>query len=134
MKKTILILFVCIIGTTTIFAQKSRKSVEVLYFKANLSCCQAKSCNAIEGDIKSIVEDNYESNVVFKQIKLEDETNKPLIEKYNAKSQTVVLVKYIRTKEKESVDVSKIVKQYAYDKNKDNLKNELTTAIDELLN
>ncbi|MBN2890244.1 MAG: hypothetical protein JXL97_00115 [Bacteroidales bacterium] len=134
MKQIFLILFVSIIASSSIFAQKSKKTVEVLYFKANLTCCQAKACNTIEADIKKIIEDNYDENVTFKQVKLDDEANKPLIERFNAKSQTVVLVKYFRTKEKATVDVSEIVKQYAYDKKVEDFSKKFTEQINILLN
>jgi|GEM_PF-6078478 len=38
-----------------VFAQKKLVKVEVLYFKAQLSCCQDKTCNAIETDVKKIM-------------------------------------------------------------------------------
>src|SRR5574344_80463 len=73
-----------------LFAQKNK--VEVLYFKAQLSCCKAASCNKIENEIKDIIKKNFEGKAVgFKQVLLSDQANKALIEKYNAKSQTVIL-------------------------------------------
>jgi hypothetical protein len=97
-------------------AQKTASKVEVLYFKANLSCCQAKACNNLESTIKEIVEENFSSQeVIFKTVAIADEANASLVAKYNAKSQTVVMV---NTKKNKSLDVSDIVRQYLRDGDK----------------
>ena len=130
MKKLILILTITLLTTITIFAQTAKSSVEVLYFKANLACCKAKSCNVLEADIKDIIEKSYPTgNVVFKEVKLTDEANKALVEKYNAKSQTVIIVKKKKKKET-STDVSDIVQNYLKDQNKEKLKQDLLTKVD----
>jgi hypothetical protein len=133
MKKTILILAVAMFATTMLFAQAKKKTAEVLYFKANLACCKAKACNALETDIKTIVEKNYPNGaVVFKQVKLIDEANKPLVDKYSAKSQSVIIV--AKTKKKENTaDVSNIVQAYVQNQNKAMLEKELVAKINELL-
>ena len=92
MKRIILISLLAMLAISgNLFAQSNKKSVEVLYFKANLACCKAKACNALEGNIKSIIDKNYPNgNVNFKVVKLADEANKELVDKYKAQSQTVV--------------------------------------------
>lgn len=99
----------------TVMAQK----VEVLYFKANLACCKAKSCNALSSEINYMVTTKYtDGSVAFKEVKLADTLNNALIQKYNAKSQTVILV-YKKKKKEKAVDVSDLVQQYLQDKNKE---------------
>lgn len=112
-------------------AQKNAK-VEVLYFKANLSCCQAKSCALLENDVKDAVEKTFtDGKVTFKEIKLADEANKELIEKYKAGSQTVVVVKKTKKGEK-SIDISEQVKQYRVSQNKEELSKVLADKVTEI--
>jgi hypothetical protein len=119
MKKRLVILMIALLAGTTVFAQTNKKGIEVLYFKANLACCKAKACNALEADIEAMIQKNFpDGNVVFKEVKLAEDTNKVLVEKYKAQSQTVVLVKK-KGKKELSNDVSDIVKQYLIDKNKE---------------
>jgi hypothetical protein len=100
MKKIILLFAVIMLSGMMVSAQSNKGTVEVLYFKANLACCKARACNALEGDIQAIITKNFtDGSVVFRQIKLADTTNKALIDKYNAKSQTVVIVKGKKKKE-----------------------------------
>ena len=88
----------------------------MLYFKSNLSYCQTKSGNNLESTIKEIVEENFSSQeVIFKTVAIADEANASLVAKYNAKSQTVVMV---NTKKNKSLDVSDIVRQYLRDGDK----------------
>ena len=91
MKKLILLLGIAIFAIIVVTnAQSSKSKIEIFYFKANLSCCKARACNALEADVKSVIEKHFpKENISFKVIKLEDEANKALIEKYNAKSQKV---------------------------------------------
>lgn len=133
MKKPIIFIIVALFATSMLFAQSKKKTAEVLYFKANLACCKAKACNALETDIKAIVEKNYPNGeVVFKQVKLTEEANKPLIDKFSAKSQTVIIV--VKTKKKEyTADVSNIVQTYVQSQDKVLLEKELTAKINELL-
>lgn len=106
MKKLSLIIFVAFMAMAgTTYGQK----VEVLYFKANLSCCQARSCNQLEGEIKSLIEKQFGSDEVsFKTVKLSDKESKSLVSKYKAKSQTVVIVRNDKT-----LDISDLVASYS---------------------
>ena len=131
MKKAI-ILFAFSVATFGLCAQKN--NVQVLYFKAKLACCQSRACNTLEADVKAVVDNNFNGkNVSFKQIALADEANKALVEKHNAKSQTVVLV--VSKKKKETaVDVSDIVRKYAKSNDKAVFEKELTDKINEVSN
>jgi len=131
MKKLFLIQLFLIIANVAIFAQTK---VEVLYFKAELTCCKAGACNALESDIQTMVTENYKKgNVVFKEVKIADEANKELVTKYNAKSQTVVLVKYKKSKVAKTTDISTEVKQYVFDKDKTAFQTVFTTKVNELI-
>jgi len=134
MRKTILISLVAILAITgTLFAQSNKKSADVLYFKANLCPCKAKSCNALEGNVKSIIEKTYpKGNVNFKVVKLADEANKELVDKYKAQSQTVVIVSKKKKKEV-SVDVSDLVSTYAKDNDQAKFETAFTAKINESL-
>lgn len=126
MKKTI-ILFILSIISFGAFAQKNQ--TEILYFKAQLPCCQATACNNLESVVKAIVEKNYPNgDVVFKKIALADTENKSLIDKYSAKSQTVVIVNTKKKKEA-STDVSAVVRAYARSNDKDVFEKELIEKI-----
>ena len=114
MKKVVLISVMLIIATFVVNAQ----STKVLYFKADLTCCMAKSCNALQNDISSIIEENFDENVTFEVIKISDQANAKLVSKYDAKSQTVIIEKYKRNKLKKFIDVSQEVKKFAYNKDK----------------
>ena len=114
-------------------AQRKAATVEVLYFKAQLPCCQARACNALEGDIKKTIETNFQNkNVSFREIKLNDPSNSELIKQYNAKSQTVVLLKTKRGKTK-SIDVSGIVSGYTRNNDYETFQKNLTEEINKLL-
>lgn len=129
MQKTFSVVVLFLMLSGIIFSQ-SGKTVEILYFKANLACCKAKACNALEGEVKGIIEKNYpEGNVQFKEIKLADEANKALVEKYSAQSQTVVIVIKKKKKEK-STDISDVVANYAKTSDKENFETELKAKID----
>jgi hypothetical protein len=133
MKKTIFLMTKAILSGMMLYAQSKKSSIEVLYFKANLACCKAKACNQLEADIQNLITKNYpKGNVVFKEIKLADAANKELIDKYNAKSQTVIIVK--KTKKKESFsDVSDIVQKYMISQDKAGFEKDLTAKINESL-
>jgi len=134
MKKISFVFAFVLMLSGAIFSQQVEKNrVEVLYFKANLSCCMAASCDVLETDIKTLVENNYDAKVVFKEIKIADEANTGLVEKYAAKSQTVVLVKYRKGVEKQHIDVSKRVKQYVFDKNASTFKTDFMAQLQTLL-
>jgi len=134
MKKIILISLVAMLAISgTLFAQSNKKSADVLYSKANLCPCKAKSCNALEGNIKSVIEKDFpKGNVNFKVVKLADEANKELVDKYNALSQTVVIVSKKKKKEV-SVDVSDLVNTYAKDNDQAKFETAFTSKINESL-
>lgn len=115
------------------FGQSNKKSTEVLYFKANLCRCKAGACNALQADVDSVLIKYFQDeNIQFKVIKLADQTNKDLILKYNAKSQTVVIVSTKRNKEN-AIDVSDIVANYSKSKDKVKFETEMKDKINEIL-
>jgi len=127
--KRVIILVALSIATIGLYAQK----VEVLYFKAQLACCKAAACNNLEAEVKGIIEKNFAKKAVtFKQVALADEANKALVEKYEAKSQTVVLV-VTKKKKETAVDVSDIIRRYARTNDKAAFEKELTDKINESL-
>ncbi len=111
------------------FSQKSATAV-VMYFKADLACCKARACAALENDIKTIVETNFTNgNVVFKEVKLSDPENASLVEQYKAQSQTVIIV--VNKKKKfSSVDATSLVKNYVTNQDKEGFE----TAFVKLIN
>lgn len=125
MKKTLLLLSLVMLMGATAIAQKA----EVLYFKANLACCQARACATVEKDVKAAVEKNFTNDkVVFKQIKLDDPANKALIDKHNAKSQTVVMV--VKKRKGETViDLTDIVRTYTRNSNKEALEKDIVARM-----
>lgn len=135
MKKTFVLfgaIFLMLIVTAS-YGQSNKKSTEVLYFKANLCRCKAGACNALQADVDSvIVKYFHDENIEFKVIKLADAANKDLVEKYHAKSQTVVIVSKKKKKEY-SIDVSDIVANYSRTKDKTKFENEMQGKIDEIL-
>jgi hypothetical protein len=134
MKNKILTIVVAVLAMSTVtLGQSNKKSVEVLYFKANLACCKAKACDALQKDVENAVK-NYSTkeNIDFKVVKLADEANKDLVAKYTAKSQTVVIVKK-KGKKETSTDVSDIVQEYAKTKNKDKFENDMNAKMNEIL-
>lgn len=133
MKKVSLILLFIFISATAILGQNSKGKAEVLYFKANLACCKAKACQLLENDIKIIIEKNYpQGNVVFREIKIADEINKEIVDKYKAGSQTVILV-YKKKKKENFVNLSDIVKKYQSSQNREELEKELLAKINETI-
>ena len=131
MTNVFVILYLRLFVSTGLFAQK-KNVVEVLYFKANLACCKAKSCAMLENDVKTIVEKNFtDGTVIFREIKLADEANKELVEKYKAQSQTVILVK--KTKKGEnSLDISEDIKAYRQSQNKEELEKSVLAKVTEI--
>jgi hypothetical protein len=130
-KLSVILLFIFIVNV--VFAQNKHVKIEVIYFKAQLQCCQAKTCNVLEADVQKVIDNNFKGeNVFFKEIKLNDSENASIIEKYNAKSQTVILLK--TTKEKRTyIDVSDILTEYKNSNNFDVFQNSLTDKIKQLL-
>jgi len=128
--KKLLVISVTILMTLTVLAASPKKGVEVLYFKAQLSCCQARACNTLENDIKTLIAANFDaSKVTFTEILLTDEKNKALIEQYKAKSQTVVVV---NAKKKKTIDVSDLVRTYLRNGDKATFEKELIQKIKNL--
>lgn len=125
MKKTLLLLSLVILMGASAIAQKA----EVLYFKANLACCAARACATVEKDVKATVEKNFtKDKVVFKQVKLDDPANKALVDKHNAKSQTVVMV--VKKRRGETViDLTDIVRKYSRNNNKAELEKDLVARM-----
>ena len=128
--KKLLLISVTILMTLTVLAASPKKGVEVLYFKAQLSCCQARACNTLENDIKTLIAANFDaSKVTFTEVLLADTKNKALIEQYKAKSQTVVVV---NAKKKKTIDVSDLVRTYLRNGDKATFEKELIQKIKNL--
>jgi len=135
MKKTILLFMVALLAISAgvTFGQSSKKSTEVLYFKADLCRCKAGACNALQADVDSVLIKYFQNeNIEFKVIKLADQANKDLVTKFNAKSQTVVIVSTKRKKEN-AIDVSDIVANYSKSKDKVKFETEMKDKINEIL-
>lgn len=132
MKKISLLLVISLFTIGIAFGQKN-SSNEVLYFKANLACCKARACTALQTDVDSIII-KYFSNekIAFKVIALADENNKALVEKYNAQSQTVILVK-TRKKKETVIDLSPIVQAYKQSNDKIAFEQQMKAKIKESL-
>jgi len=133
MKKTILFLLVAFLTISGTTFGKSKENVEVLYFKANLCPCKARTCNALQADVDNVLKSYFaKENIQFKVIQLADEANKELITKYKAESQTVVIIK-TKGKNETATDLSVIVKDYAMKQNKEKFETELKEKIAESL-
>ena len=127
MKKIIVLIGMAMLVSMAVKAQKA----EVLYFKANLPCCLAVACNNLEADLRSAVESNFPNGeVIVTTIRLSDQNNKGLVEKFNAKSQTVVVVSK-NPENKIVTDVSALVMSYARNNNKEGFEKELIAKISE---
>lgn len=128
-----LLLLSFIIMAPVASAKEKKNAIEVLYFKANLACCKARACNALEGKVKEIVDKNWtDGNVSFRQVKLSDSTNAGLVKKYNAQSQTLILVKTNKKKEA-FLDISAILQEYAKTNDAQKFETEFTTKINEFI-
>jgi hypothetical protein len=134
MKKIIIMLFIALFAASGItLAQQKKTSAEVLYFKANLACCKARACNALETDVKTIVEKNWtDGKVVFRQVKLSDTVNNALIKKYNAKSQSLVIV-VTKKKKETSSDVSVMLSDFVAKHDTATFEKDLTAKIKEMI-
>ncbi len=120
MKKTALILVTFLLFVGTLSAQKG----QLLYFKANLPCCQAAACDALQNEVQSIIDKNFKkTEVILKVVSLDAESNNALVDKHKAKSQTLVLV--LKDKRKAPIDLSDILRAYL----RNNDKAQLQTAI-----
>jgi len=134
MKKTILMLTLALIAiAATTFAQQKKVSTEILYFKATLSCCKGRACNSLEAQVKGIVEKNWaDGSVTFRQVKLSDTLNNELIKKYNAKSQTLIIVK-TKKKKVSSVDASSILQEFARNNDAAAFEKNLISKVNEVI-
>jgi len=132
MKKPILFLAIIMFAAFTSNAQSKKSGIEVLYFKANLCACRAKVCTAVGNDIKTIIEKCYpDSSVKFREVALADEKNKEIVTKYNAQSQSLIIVRNKKKKET-FLDVSDMVKVFSQKQDKEALEQELKSKIVEL--
>jgi DNA-binding protein len=111
----------------------SAQKAEVLYFKADLACCMARACDAVESDVKAVIESNFNNgDIKFSSVKISDEVNKSIVEKHNARSQSVVIV--AKGKNAETVlDVSDIVRNYSRSRDKATLEKELLAKVSECI-
>ena len=135
MKKYFLFIMVGLLAISAgaTFGQSKKNSTEVLYFKANLCKCKAGACNALQADVDSVIVKYFQNeNIEFKVIKLADEANKELVTRFNAKSQTVVIISQKKKKEN-VVDVSAIVANYSKTKDKAKFEAEMKAKINESL-
>lgn len=129
MKKTFAVLIMTLLLGLSASAQKA----EVMYFKADLACCRERACNALESDVKAILESNFKNgDIKFSTVKISDEANKALVEKHNARSQTVVIVSNGRRNET-VVDASDIVRNYSRNRDKATLEKELLAKVSECI-
>jgi hypothetical protein len=110
-----------------------QNNAEVLFFKAELSCCKAKACQQLEKNIKSIIEKNFSSDeLTFRSVKLADNENTALVDKYNAKNQSVVVVTDKNGNEK-SINISDMVARYQRAEDKEAVEKEIVDKIKTIL-
>lgn len=130
MKNLLLLIAAALIAFSgTAYGQSKNKSIEILYFKAKQCACKARTCNALETDLKTVVDNEFpDDNIEFKRIWLNDKANTALIEKYDAKPQTVVMVEKKRKKETVT-DLTEITHNYSIKKNKEVFEKELQAKI-----
>jgi hypothetical protein len=131
MKKLIFSILAILFVGLTVNAQTT--TIKVLYFKAELSCCMAAACNTMQTDIANIVSEKFDDNVQYELVSIANEANSQLVSKYNAISQTVVLEKYQNNVLVDFTDITRTVKQYAFDKNKEKFTEALQKEVDNLL-
>jgi hypothetical protein len=134
MKQISFFMMVALIAiSTAAFSQSKDKTVEVLYFKAKQCACKTRVCDALEGQIKTLIEKDFPGeNIEFKRVWLNDKENATLIEKYNAKAQTVVMVNTKRNKEL-ATDLTETIKNLAVKVKTETAEIELKTLIAENL-
>lgn len=126
MKRIFFIFSIIILSSLSALAQKT----EVLYFKAQLGCCMARACDQLQNDIKTMLTENFKNGeVIFTEVKLNDPANAELVKKYNARSQTVVIVKKAATETHQ--DISQDVRSYQRSNNKEEFEKKLLASINE---
>ncbi len=134
MKKINLFITIAFLAFSGISFGQSQKNTEVLFFKPNLSCCKARACDKLAGNIKKIVETNFPAKeIVFHTILIAKQENKGLVDKYNVKSQKVVVVKNRMLGKDKVVDISDIVAKYPRAKNKEEAEKEIVDKIKSVL-
>ncbi len=125
MKKLFILFSIALFAGLNANAQK----IEVLYFKADLACCRARACDNLEKDVQSMIGAAYKADdLKFTTVQISDEANNALVEKHNARSQTVVIVTTHRRKETVT-DISDIVRIYSRNRDKTNFEKELLARI-----
>lgn len=126
MKKILLSLSFILIA---LFSHAQSAPIEVLFFKTQLSCCAAHSCNTLVEDVKKTIETNFSSKkVVFKEINIKEEKNKELVKKFNAKHQNVFVV-VTKKGEETIINITDLVAEYNSDKNYVEFEKKLKTLI-----
>ncbi len=122
-------LFALIFFVTGIITMANAQKVEMLFFRGELTCCAARACNALEEDLKELIRTKFPNgSVVYRTIGLTDESNAELVKRFNAKNQTVVVVKGSSYE-----DLTGIVAAYSRNKNKPLLENEVAEKINKIL-
>lgn len=82
MKKPILFFLVAFLTFSGATFGKSKESVEVLYFKAKQCACKTMTCNALEDQVKSVIDKEFQNkNIEFKRVWLNEKENDTLIQK-----------------------------------------------------
>ncbi|MDG5800293.1 hypothetical protein QA597_07990 [Marinilabiliaceae bacterium ANBcel2] len=124
MKRLFIIAAIILMSGMACISQKA----EVLYFKAELACCRARACDMLQNDIKAMVESNFEeSEVLFKEVRLSNPDNAELVEKFDARSQTVVIVK--NGDVENFVDISAESRTYLRTRNREEFENNLIAIL-----
>lgn len=131
MRKINLMLVMSLLTMSVAFGQKN--ATEVLYFKAQLACCKARACTALQTDVDSVLIKYFsKEKIALRVVALADEANKALIDKYNAQSQTVILVRTIKKKEF-ATDLTPIVQAYKQSNDKAKFEQEMKAKIEEVI-
>ncbi len=131
MKKISVIIFIAFMAFAgTSFGQKA----ELLYFKANLSCCRGRACDQLENNLKSIIENNFSNDeITFRRVKIANKQNKALVSKYDAKSQTVIIVVDRMIGKDKTLDISDMVARYQRSRDKKAVEKEIVDKIKSVL-
>ncbi len=109
--------------------QAKAQNVEVLYFRADLGCCQARACEFFSGQVKEAMEQNYNSkDVVFRVVRIASPDNADLVKAHNARSMSLVVVNSANGKSK---DMSHALAEYRRDRDMDKLEAAIAEAVDE---
>ena len=107
----------------------TNQKIEVYYFHNTRRCA---TCQAVEDVSKSALKELYpemvnNKQIVFVSLNIEDETNEPLVEKYQVSGQSLLFVS-----ENETADLTNMAVMYART-NPDKFKKEIKVTIDDLL-